>query len=77
MHYVFSPVGGDVFPYRGTYLPLQGKIEFDSISDNDILTFGFIKDIKWISYNHIDKMNRASIHNAIKLYDEFIKHIGV
>ena len=26
MHYVFSPVGGDVFPYRGTYLPLQGKI---------------------------------------------------
>ena len=46
MHYVFSPVGGDVFPYRGRYLPLQGKIEFDSISDNDILTFGFIKDIK-------------------------------
>lgn len=36
MNYVFSPVGGDDFPYRGTYLPLQRKIEYDSISDNEI-----------------------------------------
>ena len=39
MKYVFSPVGGDDFPYRGTYLPLQGKIEIDSISDDEIYTF--------------------------------------
>jgi hypothetical protein len=45
MIYVFSPVGGDDFPYRGTYLPLQGKIEFDSISDYKIWVFEFIKDI--------------------------------
>ena len=36
MHYVFSPVGGDVFPYRGTYLPLQWKIETGIILDNNI-----------------------------------------
>ena len=36
MRYVFSPVGEDMCPYRGKHLPLQGKIEFDSILDNDI-----------------------------------------
>ena len=46
MHYVFSPVGGDMCPYRGKHLPLQGKIEFDSISGYEIWAFGFIKGIR-------------------------------
>jgi len=55
---LFSPVGADLFPYRGRHLPLQGKIHNEALPDIGSTALGlFLMNDRMISDERSDDLH--------------------